>query len=175
MIKAILTLLSLAILWVLMSGLFKPLLLILGAVSILITYFFMRRMNKIEDEPITIALKPFKFLGYCIWLLKEIALANWAVTKVILSPRMPIRQNLFSIPHSQQGDMASTIFANSITLTPGTITVETEPGYFLVHALSFSEDDLDALADMDGHVAAIEDQRYFKTPSYQSTHEKVED
>jgi len=48
------------------------------------------------------------------------------------------------------------IFANSITLTPGTITVETEDGHFLVHAVSYSEDDPDALADMDARITACE-------------------
>jgi multicomponent Na+:H+ antiporter subunit E len=48
------------------------------------------------------------------------------------------------------------IFANSITLTPGTVSVETEEGYFLVHAISYSADDMDALADMDARVSATE-------------------
>ena len=48
------------------------------------------------------------------------------------------------------------MFANSITLTPGTISVETEPGRFLVHAVNFSEDDHTALADMNARVARIE-------------------
>ena len=52
--------------------------------------------------------------------------------------------------------MSLTILANSITLTPGTITVEVEPGYFLVHAVNYSEDDHEALADMGQRVAAVE-------------------
>jgi multicomponent Na+:H+ antiporter subunit E len=48
------------------------------------------------------------------------------------------------------------IFANSITLTPGTVSVETEKGHFLVHAVSYTENDMDALADMDARVSATE-------------------
>ncbi|MGB1510244.1 MAG: Na+/H+ antiporter subunit E [Paracoccaceae bacterium] len=43
-----------------------------------------------------------------------------------------------------------------MTLTPGTVTVETEDGHFLVHALSYSSDDMDALADMDRRVSETE-------------------
>ena len=48
------------------------------------------------------------------------------------------------------------IFANSITLTPGTVSVETETGHFLVHAVSYTADDMDALADMDTRISATE-------------------
>jgi len=88
--------------------------------------------------------------------LWEIAKANWNVTKIILAPAMPIRQHLFAVPCTQRTDLGQVIFANSITLTPGTISVETDPGSFLVHALAFSPADIDALADMDERVTATE-------------------
>ncbi len=88
-----------------------------------------------------------------VWLLVEIAKANWAVTKIILSPNMPIRQHFFAIPYTQKTDLGQVIFANSITLTPGTITIETEPDTFLVHAVAYTDDDIAALADMDRRVS----------------------
>jgi multicomponent Na+:H+ antiporter subunit E len=69
---------------------------------------------------------------------------------------MPIHQNLFQVPYTQRTDLGQVVFANSITLTPGTVSVETEEGYFLVHAISYSADDMDALADMDARVSATE-------------------
>ena len=114
------------------------------------------RMNRVDDDRIQIELNPGKFIGYIGWLLVEIAKSNIAVTKTILSSSMPIKQNLFNVPYTQRTDLGQVIFANSITLTPGTVTVETEDGHFLVHALSYSHDDLEALADMDRHVRAAE-------------------
>lgn len=114
------------------------------------------RMNRVDDDRIQIALNPGKFIGYIGWLLVEIAKSNIAVTKTILSSSMPIKQKLFNVPYTQRTDLGQVIFANSITLTPGTVTVETEDGHFLVHALSYSHDDLEALADMDRHVRAAE-------------------
>ena len=69
---------------------------------------------------------------------------------------MPIRQKMLIVPQNQKTDLAQVIFANSITLTPGTISVETEDGGLLVHALSHCPDDDVSLADMDRRVSAIE-------------------
>ena len=146
----------LAVLWLLMSGLYKPLILAFGAASVALVVFIVRRMDAVDGDQVQVALRPIAFVSYIFWLLVEIAKANWAVTKVILSPGMPIRQHLFSVPCTQRTDLAQVIYANSITLTPGTLTVETDLGYFLVHALAYSPDDIDALADMDARVSAVE-------------------
>lgn len=157
MFRALFTTLTLFALWLLMSGIYKPMIVWLGLASAVITVFVVRRMDAMADEKsLEIRLKPFSTIGYWIWLMVEIAKANWAVTKLILSPQMPLNRHLFTIPCTQKTDLGKTIFANSITLTPGTISVETEDGSFLVHAVSYSNDDLAALADMNARVTAIE-------------------
>lgn len=113
-------------------------------------------MDILDGDQLSIILSPIRFVKYIIWLFAEIARANWAVTKLILARQVQTNQHLFTVRASQQSDLAQVIFANSITLTPGTITVETEPGQFLVHAIDYSEGDLAALADMDARVSAIE-------------------
>lgn len=113
-------------------------------------------MDKVDGDHVQIRLNPLRFLGYIIWLFGEIAKSNWAVTRVILSPVMPIRQKMLVVPQSQKTDLAQVIFANSITLTPGTITVETEENGLLVHALSYCPEDDASLADMDRRVSAVE-------------------
>lgn len=146
----------LAALWLLMSGLYKPLLLTFGAASVVLVVYVVRRMDTVDGDRVELRLRPVAFLGYFVWLLAEIAKANWEVTKVILSPKMPIKQNLFSVPYTQKSDLAQVVYANSITLTPGTLTVETDVGFFLVHGLAYTPDDMDALADMDARVTAVE-------------------
>lgn len=144
------------VLWLLMSGIYKPLIIGFGVMSVVLTLWVTRRMDAVDDDSVGLRLRLFKTITYFGWLMVEIVKANWAVIKIILSPKMQINQNLFHIKYSQKSDLGQVIFANSITLTPGTITVETEPGEFLVHALSYSDDDPEALADMDAHVSAIE-------------------
>lgn len=143
-------------LWLLMSGLYKPLILGFGAASVVLVVYIVRRMDAVDGDQFAVRLKPLAFLGYLIWLMVEIAKANWAVTKIVLSPTMPMRQHLFDVPYTQKTDLGQVIFANSITLTPGTISVETEDGHFLVHALDYGDADMDAIADMDARVTATE-------------------
>ncbi|MDJ0614002.1 MAG: Na+/H+ antiporter subunit E [Rhizobiaceae bacterium] len=148
---------GLVALWLLMSGLWdKPLILIFGAISIVLTMWITIRMDEADGEQLAFAIKPFATVKYVIWLLAEIAKSNLAVSKIILSGRMPERQKLFMVPVSCKSEIAQVMFANSITLTPGTITVETENDQFIVHALDFSDEDMDGLADMDARVAAVE-------------------
>lgn len=150
------TMMFLFALWLLMSGIFKPLLIGLGVASVLVVVFVTRRMDAVDGDHVEIRLSPVRTMKYLLWLATEIAKANWAVTKIILSRNIRIRQHLFTVPYSQKSDLAQVVFANSITLTPGTITVETESGHFLVHAVNYSEHDPAALAEMDRQVSGTE-------------------
>ena len=150
------TMLVLFVLWLLMSGIFKPLIIGFGVASVVLVAIVTRRMDAVDGDKLELRLKPVEFIKYFFWLLVEIAKANWAVTRVILSGEMKTRQHLFQVPYSQKTDLGQVVFANSITLTPGTISVEAEPGHFLVHAVCYDESDMDALADMNARVAATE-------------------
>lgn len=146
----------LAALWLLMSGLYDPLILSFGAASVGIVLWIMARMDKADGDHLDWHLKPAAFIGYILWLMGEIAKANWAVTRVVLYRGKALNQHIFTVPATQHTDIGQVMFANSITLTPGTISIETEPGQFLVHALEYSEGDLAAIADMDARVTACE-------------------
>ena len=147
---------GLFVLWLLLSGLFKPLLIGLGVLSSLATLAITYRMGNYNRPDNTLQNSFISFVAYLGWLAVEIAKSNWAVTKVILNSKLSIKQSLFNVPISQNSDLGKVLYANSITLTPGTITVETEDGYFLTHALTEAAADMDALGDMDRRVTAIE-------------------
>jgi multicomponent Na+:H+ antiporter subunit E len=161
MLRTIVLFVDLLVLWLLLSGIFTPLLLTLGFISCLATTAIIIRMRILNSESLPAQVSIMALPGYLVWLLKEIAKANWAVTKIILSPRCVLQQKLFNVPNSQTTDVGKVIFANSITLTPGTITVETEHGYFVIHALTEEAADLDALADMDRRVSIVENKVAF--------------
>ncbi|WGI23338.1 Na+/H+ antiporter subunit E [Amylibacter sp. IMCC11727] len=154
--RTILSALTLFALWLLMSGIYKPLVVWLGLASAIIAVLVVRRMDIVDGHRLSIPLKPLKFITYLGWLMKEIAVSNIAVTKLILSQKMGLRQHLFRVPNTQRSELAATVYANSITLTPGTITVEIDSEAFWVHAASFDDATHDALADMDARVSAIE-------------------
>lgn len=158
MLRTIFTAIFLFVLWYLLSGLTKPLVLGLGVASAVVATIFVRRMDDAADsDRLELRMGPFASIGYLFWLLKEIAKANWSVTKVIMSPDMPMRQHFFSTPFSQKSELGQAVFGNSITLTPGTITVEVEADHFLVHALEYSDTTMDELAEMDGQVLKVEE------------------
>jgi len=143
-------------LWLLMSGLFKPLIIGFGVASVVLVLVVVKRMDKVDGDRLDIGLNPLAFALYLMWLLVEIAKANWVVTKLVLSPEMKLRQHLFAVHCGQKTDLGQVIFANLITLTPGTISVECNEGEFLVHAVDYSADDNLALADMGQRVTATE-------------------
>lgn len=140
-----------------MSGIFKPLLIGFGLVSSLLCVWIVHRLGLLKlSDGFFYDMKFVAFCKYLFWLTVEIGKADWAVTKVIMSPDLPKRQRLIAVPTSQKTDLGRAFYANSITITPGTITVETEADHFIVHALTDDAADLDALAEMDQRVSETE-------------------
>jgi multicomponent Na+:H+ antiporter subunit E len=76
-----------------------------------------------------------RFLSYVVWLIWSIVKANLQVAYLVLHPRMPIRPGLLRFRTRLRSNVGHIVLANSITLTPGTITVDLKDGIYLVHAL----------------------------------------
>ena len=157
MLRTIITVVVLFCLWLLMSGIYQGFIVMLGFIAAAIAVFVVRRMDDVADTGrLEIRLKILNTIGYFFWLLVEIAKSNLLVTKTILGLNPSIKQHFFKVPCTQETEVGKTTFANSITLTPGTISVEHEGEEIWVHALSYSEEDLDALADMNSRVSNME-------------------
>ncbi|MDC0329135.1 Na+/H+ antiporter subunit E [bacterium] len=142
--------------WLLMSGIFNPLLIIFGLSSVCCVMIIINRMYKADNYNLKIKINPLQFLYYLSWLSFEIVKANLKVTKIILSKALPCNQKFLKVKYSQNSDFYQVVFANSITLTPGTISTETEPEYFLIHALDYNSEDIDSLNEMDLRVTQLE-------------------
>ena len=134
-------------LWLLMSGVYKPMVIGFGAASVVLVLVIVRRMDRVDGDRLDASIDPLKAVGYFAWLLVEIAKCNWTVTKVILSPGLPTRQHMFVVPYTQRSDLGAGCFLKLDHTHPGTISVETEQGHFLVHALSYGPRDDVELAD----------------------------
>lgn len=121
--------------WLLLSGMYTPFLLAAGLGASIAVALLAWRMEVADREghPIHLAAGA---LTYWPWLLKEIAVSGWQVSKIILDPRLPISPSLVRFRPSQESTVGLVTHANSITLTPGTITVEAGHDEFLVHALT---------------------------------------
>ncbi len=138
-----------------MSGHYTPLLLSLGAVSVAGVALLVLRMRLPDREgaPFHIVLG---LLGYLPWLVLEVFRSNVAVARVILSPSLPIRPRLVDFQGHQKTDLGRFIYANSITLTPGTITVRLDAEGFRIHALTREALDGTEEGEMDRRVCRLE-------------------
>ncbi|MGN0732697.1 MAG: Na+/H+ antiporter subunit E [Emergencia sp.] len=117
--------------WIFLSGRFEVKFLMYGAAaSVLAGWIF----AKINDE---MGISIPAFIRYFFWLVKEIIKSAWDITKVVLSPKMNINPHLIEFDLDYGSDAAATMLANSITLTPGTVTVDIRDSkHFVVHALT---------------------------------------
>jgi multicomponent Na+:H+ antiporter subunit E len=121
--------------WLLLSGYFTAFLMIVGVACAIGVTLLARRMAVVDHEGHPIHLS-WRVIGYWPWLFKEIAKSAWDVSRIILDPRLPISPTLLRVTTSQKSTVGVVTYANSITLTPGTISVEVGEGEILVHALT---------------------------------------
>ncbi|MGF1605313.1 MAG: Na+/H+ antiporter subunit E [Rhodothalassiaceae bacterium] len=134
MLRTLVLLIALAVTWLLWSGHYDPFLLTLGTISILLTLYLARRMALIDRSTMPIQLG-FGIVTYWGWLLKEIAVSNYRVARAILSPDLRIQPKLHKVDALPSSTLGRVIFGNSITLTPGTVTLDMAGSELMVHAL----------------------------------------
>lgn len=130
---------SLLLFWLVISG---PSLssLVVGIVAIVfITWLNRDLLDSLVEKKWKLKARNLIVLcGYCTSLLWKILLANIQVAKIVLSPKMPLGPVLLRFNPGLKSDLAKTILANSITLTPGTLTIDVQGDVFTVHTLTMS-------------------------------------
>ena len=155
MLRLVSAFLALYLFWLVLSGYFTPFLMSAGAACAIAVVWFARRMDVIDAEGHPVQLG-WRIVAYWAWLSKEIVKSAWDVSRIIVNPRLPISPTLVSFKPSQKTTVGLVIHANSITLTPGTITIDAGKDEFLVHALTRSGAEGTTSGDMDRRVSACE-------------------
>jgi len=146
----------LAILWLLLSGHYTLLLISFGLLSVILVVLLALRMDVVDHEGVPLHLNPKALVIYWCWLLKEIFVSNIYVCRLILNPAMPISPTVIALRSSQSSDLARVIFANSITLTPGTVTIDIDGDITEVHAITEETATSLLQGSMDSKVTALE-------------------
>jgi multicomponent Na+:H+ antiporter subunit E len=146
---------ALFLFWLLLSGIYTPFLVLSGLGCSIVVAAFAWRMGAVDPEghPVDLTLGA---IAYWPWLIKEIAVCGWQVTRIIVHPRLPISPTLTRFSPSQTSTVGLVTHANSITLTPGTITVEAERESFVVHSLTRAGAEGLAGSEMDRRVSRME-------------------
>ena len=127
--------LTLFILWVLLSGHFNILLIALGVASSVFTVVLALRMEVIDHESHPMHLTR-ELPRFWVFLSREVILANLDVVRRILTPGKSYSPQLRQLPLPQRTELGQVIYANAITLTPGTVTVQLNTDNVRIHALS---------------------------------------
>lgn len=151
--------LVLSLLWLVLSGMFDPKLLALGAASVVFVTYLSRRMDVAnhEGEAIDVPIRLLRYCSYWIWLIGAIIASAIHVCRCALDPKYPISPMMIKIHGGQKTDVGRVNYANSITRTPGTVTVDVREGEFLVHALTRKAAETLQSGEMDRRVSALED------------------
>ena len=126
---------TLSLLWLGLSGHVEPLMLAIGVASVFLVLFITLRMEAVDHTryPIHFTSSLFRFWRY---LVREIILSNIDVIRRILTPGKSISPQMITLPLPQKSDLAKVMYANAITLTPGTVSVQLDRDTIMVHALS---------------------------------------
>ena len=152
-IKALLLFVFYFVIWLLLSGHYDPLLLTLGVLSCITCLYVTWKAKFIDEEGLPLHLL-IRLPIYTVWLFKEIIKANIDTAKIIILNN-PDPQN-FRVKSSQQTEAGKVTYANSITLTPGTVTTVLDGDILEVHALSSDMADDVKSGAMDKKVSWLE-------------------
>lgn len=136
MLRTVYLFLTLAAFWFLLSGHYTGLLIAFGVVSSLLVVMIAGRMDTVDESPVRLAINPVNFVKYWIWLAKEIFLSNIKVAKLVLSRDLIISPSIFRVKAENLSQIVRVAYANSITLTPGTVAIDVGDDWIEVHALT---------------------------------------
>ena len=120
--------------WLLWSGIYKPLLLWLGAFSCALSVYIAHRVGCFERTS-GLHVIP-KLPRFSLWLLVEIVKSSMEVVRIVLNPRLPISPTVVYVDAEPKGPVGQVILANAITLTPGTVTLDVFKNRLVVHCLT---------------------------------------
>jgi multicomponent Na+:H+ antiporter subunit E len=129
--------------WVALSGKFELTYLFFGLASAALVTFVTHDLLEFEETRqkkkgwslVSLARAGWKLFSYFVWLVYSIVQSNLQVAYLVLHPKLPIKPGLLRFRTRLQSQVGQIILANSITLTPGTITADLHEGVYLVHTL----------------------------------------
>lgn len=126
---------SLLIFWLVLSGHYTALMLGFGLVSSILAVWLVHRMDRADGQPNRLRPSAGVF-AYLIWLMGAVVRSNIDLTRRIWHPKLPIEPNWSRLDTKVSTPLEKTFYANSITLTPGTLTTNVNDDHFMVHALT---------------------------------------
>jgi len=156
LIKFCLSTSLLFLIWLLLSGFLKTNLLVLGLLSSGLVSLLAIKLGLLSEHSQRLRIN-LRLPRYLPFLLKEIWLSNLHVAGLILNPKLPIQPQTLRYQAQQKTESGLAVHGNSITLTPGTISVDIKDKEILVHALSDTTAEGVRAGSIDQQVCKLED------------------
>ena len=147
------TAIVLMISWLLLSGFFKPLLISLGIFSVILSLWLAKRTGYFVHA---LQIKPLLRLpALWWWVFTEVVKSSIEVARIILTPSLPIQPELVEFTTEEKSDSGKVILGNSITLSPGTVTIDMHKGSLLVHCLTKNSADSLRTREVEKRIAKL--------------------
>jgi len=134
--RFVLTVLIMFLFWIFLSGEFSFILLLSGIISSLLVSYISHDLLIGNGDMKLGLIRTIRFIKFLPWLLWQIVLANIDLAIRTLHPKMPINPMLINFKNNLKTDLGMVILANSITLTPGTVTIDVNENDFFIHVIS---------------------------------------
>lgn len=138
-LSTLLSFVSLMAFWLLMSGYFDLIHIAYGVVSVISVMAINRSLASYaffdDDHNDSYKIRPMRAVYYLFWILGQIVVSGWRVAMLIVRPSMPAKPAMVTFRADLPTARARMILGNSITLTPGTLTVDIEGDRFTVHSI----------------------------------------
>lgn len=149
---------ALSVTWVAWSGHVEPMILGFGVASVLLTVLIASRMQIVDEEGVPLAIHTLRSFSYIPWLIGQVVMSNIDVARRIwvMDPTSKLEPSMLSVQPTQKTFVGRVLYANSITLTPGTVSVRMLDDEILVHALHQGTADDVTEGTMNRKVTALE-------------------
>jgi len=144
--------------WLLLSGRFDLFHISAGIIcSLLVALFSKKLVLANPTDRGGVAIEALRIFRYTIWLIYQIFISGIDVTKRILKLKMPINPGIIKCRPKLKSDVALTVLANSITLTPGTMTMDISDGEIFIHCLAIEDEQklMESEADFEAHIMRL--------------------
>ena len=135
--------LILMIVWILLNNTFQLDILIPGAIiALTISLLMCRRCDIFTEMKFTPKAIAYTFI-YLVVFFIDLVRSNMDVTRRVLTPSLPINPGIIEVKTKLKSKFARMLLANSITLTPGTLTVEVKEDSFFIHWIDVEDDEIE--------------------------------
>lgn len=128
----------LVLFWAVLSGHFDPLFLVLGTFSVVLVCMLTWRARLGEQETVSVPLS-LRLLRYLPWLVKDVLVSAVAVVRKVWAPRTALRPVVGITPTDDLSSLSQVVYANSITFTPGTLSLDVDEDRIKVHSLEAAD------------------------------------